>query len=416
LPSLRVKDFLRLGEIERDPALRIYGAILAALGVLSYLHWTLYHPISEILRPDTYRVCWPFLSDCNWMRLEPAAFDVALHGWLALCVVAALLFLPRATWRWAWLLLVVVTVAKQWIVFGDYRLRLNQHYMSLWVAGAFLFVAPRRRVLPYLVIFFYVWAALLKLGPDWMSGNWVYDRTPLGMPQFLVPAASVYVVILELVIVWGLLARRTSVFALTLAQLVLFHVASWNVVGFFYPLLMLGILSLFPLLRWIPDPEETRAGEPPTLRLLATAAEARPVMVTLAVFSMLQLAPLLYPGDTSLTGEGRWLSLHMFDAPVRCTGVIRYHEFSGEVVEHVVEPGRLYLMERIRCDPLVYYSAARRSCEVNRERKRYSDIDVELRSARKGQPERTIVSIENFCQSAPRYVWWRHNDWIGNGG
>src|SRR5205085_60897 len=157
-----------------------------------------------------------------------------------------------------------------------------------------------RRLLPYLITFFYLWAALLKFSPEWLSGVWTYGKTPLGMPDALVPAASVYVLVLELVLVWGLLSRRAWLFWLTFAQFVLFHIASWNVVGFFYPLLMFGILALFPLLRWLPRDAATGSEASPCpplgIRSLLSGAEPRAVLATLAVFSVLQLLPLLLPG------------------------------------------------------------------------------------------------------------------------
>jgi hypothetical protein len=75
----------------------------------------------------------------------------------------------------------------------------------------------------------------------------------------------------------------------------------------------------------------------------------------------------------------------------------------------------LILTERLRCDPLVYFSVARMVCRMNREHPKYSDLDLTLRSARKGHDEKTIVSIEKFCETAPRYEWWHHNAWIAAG-
>ncbi|HXC52031.1 MAG TPA: hypothetical protein VN634_14175 [Candidatus Limnocylindrales bacterium] len=408
-------------EIEKDPALRIYGAILAATNCLAFVHWTWFHPIAAILRPNSLAVCWPFLQDCEWMRvLDPPALTGVLAGWLALSVVAAALFLRRSTCRWAWLLLVVALVVKQWLIFGDYRLRLNQHYMALWVTAAFLFIPHRRRVLPYLVTFFYGWAALLKFSPEWLSGQWTYGRTPLGMPDALVPAASVYVLVLELVLVWGLTSRRAWLFWLTFGQLLLFHLASWNVVGFFYPMLMFGILALFPLLRLIPPERDAAAGQTPEehpvgLPSLLSGGEPRAVVLTLAAFSLLQLLPLLLPGDTAVTGEGRWISLHMFDAPVHCSGALHFHDASGSTRDQAINVNMLILTERMRCDPIVYFSVARMMCRMNRERPKFADIGLTLSSGRKGHDERPVVSIDRFCETAPRYEWWHHNDWIAAG-
>jgi len=61
----------------------------------------------------------------------------------------------------------------------------------------------------------------------------------------------VYVIVLELGVTWGLLARRAWIFWTALAQFLVFHALSWQVVGFFYPLLMFAILAIFPLSRLV---------------------------------------------------------------------------------------------------------------------------------------------------------------------
>jgi hypothetical protein len=43
---------------------------------------------------------------------------------------------------------------------------------------------------------------------------------------------------------------------------------------------------------------------------------------TLALFSILQVIPYAFPGDTAITGEGRIFALHIFDAQVVCNSNI----------------------------------------------------------------------------------------------
>ena len=70
-------------------------------------------------------------------------------------------------------------------------------------------------------------------------------------PGVGVVAACAYVIVLELVVSWGLLARRAWIFWAAFAQFLLFHALSWQVVGFFYPLLMFAILTIFPVSRLV---------------------------------------------------------------------------------------------------------------------------------------------------------------------
>src|SRR5438552_19020302 len=73
-----------------------------------------------------------------------------------------------------------------------------------------------------------------------------------------VVAACVYVIVLELGVAWGLLAKRAWIFWTSFAQFLVFHALSWQVVGFFYPLLMFAILTVFLLSRLVEprDPSE----------------------------------------------------------------------------------------------------------------------------------------------------------------
>src|SRR5262249_27107548 len=137
--------------------------------------------------------------------------------------------------RAGWSLYLAATAIQVGVLVQDYRLRLNQQYMAVWVAAVFLFVPDRRRVLQYLIVAFYVAAGLLKLNADWLSGAALLGSRPLFVPPAFVPAACAYVVVLELVVALGLLARRDWVFWTAYAQILAFHLASWAVVDFFYP-------------------------------------------------------------------------------------------------------------------------------------------------------------------------------------
>src|SRR6267142_2687052 len=105
-------------------------------------------------------------------------------------------------------------------------------------------------LLRVLVTLFYFWAGTLKLNWEWVSGAGLYSPMwPFSGMGVVV--ACVYVIVLELGVTWGLLARRAWIFWTALAQFLVFHALSWQVVGFFYPLLMFAILAIFPLRRLV---------------------------------------------------------------------------------------------------------------------------------------------------------------------
>jgi hypothetical protein len=386
-------------EIAADPALRAYGAALALLHVLGFLNWRLAHPLAEVLAPSQPPICWPFFEACHAWRPSAGALEAMLWVYLALAIVTLAGFARARLAGPAWCALGLLLLVNASLLFQDYRLRLNQHYMAAWVTLAFLLVPGKRRAIPYLVLCFYVFAGLLKFDRDWISGAALYGIRPLGVPEALIPAACVYVILLELVVVFGLLARNPWVFMICFAQVLLFHVASWPIVGFFYPTLMFAILAIFPLLRWLPGPS----------RPLGRGGYA-----LLGAFAALQALPHLFPGDSAVTGEGRLFALHMFDAPLECQAWATIHASEDRERDVALRAGPL--PPRIRCDPIVYWNLAKGLCRRFGRDARFIDLDLHLRTRRRGESEvRPVVELAGFCRADPSYDLWRPNPWIRSG-
>ncbi len=398
-----------VAEIEADAALQAYGAFLAVTHVLTAILWARAQPIVALLDPATLPICWPFFEDCwAWRILGRSALIAALAGYAALAVATYVLFtLGSGVAAAAWPALLLTTAFKLAILVQDYRLRLNQHYMALWATAVFLFVPHKRRVLPYLLVAFYVAAGLLKLNGEWLSGAALLGSRPYLVPEPLVPLACAYVVVLQLAIAPLLLAERRWLFWPAFVQIVAFHVVSWGVVGFFYPTLMLALLTIFPLVRFIPPPRgETDA----RLVALLSGRETRSAYVVLGAFAALQALPWLYPGDVTITGEGRLFALHMFDAPVECRGTATLHR-AGRPDQRVelstVVPARIH------CDPIVYLSLANSLCRRYAASTDFLDLDLELRAKHPGNEGfQSVVDVDAFCRTRPSYDLWRHNRWI----
>jgi hypothetical protein len=402
-----VAAFLRrnVEEIRADPVLRAYGAGLALAHVLTFLFWRGDAPLQAVLPVQATPICWPFFEDCHRFRfLAPAGIDALLWAYLALALGAMALFARRAAAAWAYASLMALEILKSLIIVQDYRLRMNQHYMAFFVALVFLAFPAKRRLLRYLVVLFYFWAGTLKLNRDWLSGA-MFARSLLWVPASLVPLACAYVIALECVLVLGLLSRRRWIFWGTLGQLLLFHVISYPVVGFYYPSLMAALLSIFPLAR-----VAGREGEGPSLAALGGALEPIPTYALLAGFSMLQLVPHLFPGDPAITGEGRLFALHMFDAQVICEAHVTVHDGQGGSRRVRIVP---LAPSRVRCDPIVYLSFARALCRQGEEHRRWVDLDLSLRSRRTSESNlRPVVELDRFCPRNVHYDIWRSNPWI----
>jgi hypothetical protein len=402
----------QIDEIRWDPALLWYGASIAAVNSLTAFHWLTRQPVSRILDPALAPICWPFIPDCRTLRvLTPDQISAVVCALLALGIVNVILFLrPRYVAVAFWLLL-AATALKMAILLEDYRLILNQHYMSNWVVFSFLFVPSKRRTLPYLLVLFYVWAGLLKLNAEWLSGEALYGLRPLNLPQAWIPAACAYVIALELVIVFGVLSRRPWVFWSAFSQLIFFHISSFWVVGAFYPVLMFLLLPILFLVRYF-GPRGGSSCAPLTgLRSLVSGREPASTYCLVATFCLAQVGPVLvFPGDSSITGEGRMFALHMFDAPTECRASAVFRGPGGQRAEAMRAP---FVHNRIACDPIVYLNLAREYCRALHATASPDSLDVVLETRKAGDDYfQNVVSITSFCAANPSYSIWRHNSWI----
>ena len=385
--------------------LRAYAVLLSLLHTLTGLAWFTYKHVATLVTGDD-AVCWPLVPDCERIRpwLSPGGIGLAVAAYMGLGLAAAVLFARRSG---AALGTFVVATALGVAIYSlDYRMRLNQTYMFGWIVLAWLVARRKAQVLQALVALFYVWAGVLKLNREWIGGAALYER-PFLVPGALLPAACIYVLVLEMVLVWGLFSSSSRWRWSVYAQLLLFHAVSWKVVGYYYPLLMVGLTAIFPLV-WRLAPGETL-----TLGALrGSASVRRAVASTAAVFSAFQLVPHLFPGDTAVTGEGRLFSLHMFDARTECAGGATIRTSAGPIARASLINEHTDV--RSRCDPIALVAAADRLCRVLAGRPDDPRVDVAIDAKRAtdalAQP---LIHVNDFCHRGIRYSVWRHNAWIG---
>ena len=353
-------------------------------------------------------ICWPIFPQCYRFRiLGPTEVDALLWGYLALALAALLLFTRRWTVGAGYVALIILELVKIAIIVQDYRLRLNQHYMAFFVVLAFLLFPAKRRVLQYLIVLFYFWAGTLKLNREWLTGAALYRQEFLWLPQVLIPAACAYVVVLETILSFGLLARRAWIFWATLGQLALFHAMSWPIVGSFYPSLMFAASlrsSRSPVSgRWGPTGRASRASSEGSSSGRRTCSWRR------SRYSSWCRMPSR--ATRRSLGEGRSFALHMFDARVACEAHLTLHDAQGgtQLVQITTDRGPV----RSRCDPLVHFNVARAFCREGAASGGWTDLDLFLESRRATEPTlRPVIQIERFCAAKPSYDVWRPNPWI----
>jgi hypothetical protein len=382
-----------------------YAGVLSLLHPLVALSWVLDKRIALLLTTPDY-VCWPLVPSCHVVRgwFSASGILVVVAGYALLGVIAAALF-ARERARAGMIAFVTATTFGFAIYALDYRLRSNQSYMFGWIALAFVFrtraaAGPKRRLemCSILIPLLYAWAGLLKTNKEWTSGAALYE-TPLFVPQTLVPAACVYVLVLELVLVWGLLSTDRRIRWVVYGQLVLFHLVSWKVVGFFYPLLMLGLTSVFPLI-WVLCPEDTLTWK----RLWGERELRQDALAVGGLLSAFQLVPRLFPGDTAITGEGRLFAVHMFDAKVECAGGATV---GGSMTVELIAREEAV---RMRCDPIVLRANIQHLCRKVRGARVDVAIDAKRSADEHMQP---LIHVDDACHQRLAYSVLHHNAWIG---
>lgn len=400
-------------EIENGKALSWFGAFISLTHIWTFLYWIMDLRVPQILSNNIAPICWPFFESCfNYRVFNYNQIELILYLYLLVGMIVTVLFLlPARYTKWAYAGLVILSLFKFFLFAQDYQLRMNQHYMVLAVTLAYLLIKSKRKVIPQVIVLFYVWAGTIKLNEEWLSGAGIYRIEKLWLPESLHRLSFLYVVILELLIVFFLLSKKKALFYFAFIQVLIFHLFSWPIVGFFYPMVMYSLLAIFVLDRIFPSPEKS------PLFIGGSWQGA----TYLGLFSLLQLTPYFFPGDITLTGEGRYFSLNMFDAKSVCDGEFTIYLKDSSVKKLNIKfdwdegfrknkkDGTIRLRTRIHCDPLVHFSRAQGFCR----RSEVQNLDFIFYSKRSSDPElKKLVDTKDFCSQNLSYSMYQHNSWI----
>ena len=374
-----------MNEIFEDAVLRYFGACLALTNAITAYFWIDKESGFSLLTSQSVnRTCWPFLPGCTLLSFP----NIALFNFVMLFMGIASLFvaigfISKPYLRAAFVGLLIVSSLRAVVFFSSYSLMGNYHYMNQLVLFCYLFLPNKKELLSYLIVGFYIAAGSLKFGPEWLSGaslirpSWVTG----GLLKFLL----FYVVILEMVGVVGLLAKSRNWRYFALFQLICFHLFSWQIVGYYYPLIMFCLLSLY-VLTFIFDVDT------PRLENLLGARIAGSTKLVLLLFAAAQVFPNVLASDPALSGIARISSLNMLDANPLCSAQAMI--FEKEKIYHYLDfhyPGSI----RATCDPLLFMTQVDELCRrENSER-----MDFALNSRRATDENfRKVLEIKNICQ------------------
>jgi hypothetical protein len=381
-------------EILKDVHLQYYGFFLGTSHLWTFLYWNRNSFfVTSQSGINAEPLCFPFFPDCDLWRssISMETWQWILYIYGALGVLSAIFFVTRGLVSLAYFLLALVTLLKFALHMSNYNFMGNYHYMAYFVTMAFLFVGHKKHLIKYLIVSFYIAAGALKMNMDWLSGA-AMIRTPwLNGP--LLSVSLFYVVLLELVLVAGLLHRRQSVRIFVLIQLLAFHIFSWHIVGFYYPMVMFSLLSLFVMDEW--SAWRTSSHSLTLLTDIHQGKARKTHYVALAIFWIFQAIPYALVSDVSLSGAARLSSLNMFDSKTRCHSLLVAHSDQGDI--HLDKPMK-NLGVRLKCDPIVFLNQAHQLCRLNKESQEINRLSLSLFSRRNTQSKLIkVLEIDNVC-------------------
>ena len=385
-------------EIRNQPLLRAFGSFLAFTHLLTAYFWldSYWGHIGHFT--DQYPLCWPHLQGCESLgRMTPNQLFVVMGLYSVVAAGSGAMFYFSKWTRVAILLLALASLIKFGLFQLDFRLSGNYHYMHFWVLAAYFFVPQKSLTIRFLIFGFYFGAGFLKLNREWLTGSAIWENPYLS--GSLLQAGCIYVVVLELVLIFGLLSRRRWVFWATVAQLFLFHIVSYLIVYYYYPLMQISLLSLFVMAERL-SPGDFRWSRLKELRW--------PSLALLVLYISAQMVPVLLGGDRAIETRGRLVALSMFDALVTCQyfSVARFENSTGDLIAY--PQSRIYYLERrLNCDPHVLLTDAKYRCQQLKENPAFRTLEIILKSKRKSDAGfRQVFSFEDFCTKPRRVNFW----------
>ncbi len=374
------KFFLKhIAEISGSNALRWYGFFISLTNVFSWIFWQ--------QRTIVYAkpICWTFVPYCNEYNSffnAYAGYIIGLYGAISVftCLLFAFTQIKKAYWS-----LMIIFFLKLFIQFHDYRLMGNYHYMSNIIMLLFLFIENKAHLIRLAIVGFYMGAGLIKFNTDWLSGQaflspgWGTGK----LLEFLLAGA----ILLELFISQMLLSSNRYLRSFSLFAFIFFHIYSFSVVGWFYPMIMFSLLSIYLLSTENFDVKSV-LNKPSNLAYVL-------------IFLFAQLVPILFFEKPSITGQGRLVSLNMLDAKAVCVNYVSYSPNEKSLVFAAYDNS--YLGIRIGCDPLVLVENIKNDCTQIKEKNLNRKLDFHFYARNIAYSSDSYeMNFKDVCNNPPR--------------
>lgn len=315
--------------------------------------------------------CYPFFPQCLKISFdEPYLIKYLLIVYIAL---SALFFIPLLLKRnrIAMFVFLLLFAIKTFIFISRYNIMGNYHIMHLSLIVGILLCYGESALYRIIVVLQYFFAGLLKINIEWLSGAAMVSY-PRILPEFLFGPTLVYVVVLELVLIWGLLSQNHLLRRLTLLQLVIFHGYSYFIVGYFYPAVMLGILLPVLIEEWY------------SLKINWSFDFKNKIFYPCYAFILLIIiwnsASKFGSHDPAKDGQVRYFSLNMLDAKTKCN--LKLIEVFPDKTVKTLNIPTLASAIRVWCDPVIYEGYLKKLCDDPEFKKSNSKLNFHLETRR----------------------------------
>lgn len=384
----------QISEIQNTKGLSLFGAFLAVSHIYAIALWNKNDFFVNLMSPmNSEPICFPFFPNCySLMVFSNGALTAFLYFYLFLSLLSLFCFLQKDLLKYGYLSLIALTIIKLGVHLSNYNFMGNYHYMANFVYLAYLFIPHKKIVIKYLIVAFYFAAGLLKINIEWLSGAAMINP-PVIMGSFLV-ASLFYVILLELVFVFGLLSSNKYIRWAALGQFIAFHIFSWHIVGFFYPMVMFSLLSIFIIDEFLYHKKQAIPEN--HLELFFFGKEKALVYTVIGIFAFLQIFPFFFAKDTSLSGSLRLSSLNMFDAKTDCKVLMIAHN-KGKSAH--LAPSRQRRGVRLQCDPVVFLNQIKQWCDINKTKNEFERLSFSISSRRSTDINfQPVLFLEDACK------------------
>ncbi len=344
-----------------------------ALNFISFL--TVYFWWQGYVETNSTAYCWYYFSNCETLRNFIAHNHQYFCGAIACTAIFSIFgFASRRTKVAYWLLL--LGLALKFLMFSqDYRLMGNYHFMHFLVVLFYLFVPNKIKSIYFLIPLFYIAAGFLKINPEWLSGSAMLKE--IFFPKALQYWAFLFVIPLELLMapLIYVVPFKSKAWWLIISSFLIFHLISWQVVGYFYPITMFLILSFYFLIT-APPQKFTKPIAPALLLIL---------------FALQIFRVFAYP-NSNIDGIGRSFSLNMLDGKPSCLNQVIIRSGTNTILTNYVPETNA---PRIKCDPLIYAAYLNELCHKLAPQ---TEVDFSLQTRLQSETHfHDVLNIQNVC-------------------